>query len=464
LEPTIVAPQMPHDVFISHSTAEKLTANAICNELESVGIRCWILPRDLNIGIPWGQSIANAVASCRIMIVVFTDYACRSDRIERELECAFNSGVIIIPFRTESTAFVSLSDSTPDSVHWLDALTPEVGTRLRSLCALVRGLLFGQRNDTPVLNTLTIGGPTEIQRLHSDRVAELHRFSPTENEGQLSKYDTVTASPDSDLAGNSQSAVEQIGGYEQKPKEIAESSRRQPRQRSTMRAVEALLLTLTPFLLVLGVGFWRMKTNSGLPKPNTAMAMALPTGKIAAEKIPIEEEFAAWDPGWGTPDGNWNVTDGKLRITPLLNSSALLINQKRGFKDAEVAVDVAMSRGENMGQLGGLIFWAKGYNDCYAMVVSADGRFAVGRKLVGRWINPIAKTENTAVKTGIGQVNKLRIRTQGNLLTAYVNDNQVATLVGEPPQGVGYIGLYGESAETSQNIWDFTTVTVTGVR
>ena len=325
------------------------------------------------------------------MIFVFADYSRRSDRIERQLECAFNSGAIIIPFRTESVTLVSSSGL--DSVHWLDALTPDMGTRLRSLSALVRGLLFRQRNDAPVLK---------------------------------------------------------------------ESSRRQPRQTSTMGATKALLLTVTPLLLVLGVGFWRTKTNSGLPKPNTAMA--LPAGKVAAEKIPIEDEFAAWDPGWGTPDGNWSVTDGKLRITPLLNSSALLINKKRGFKDAEVAVDVAMSRGESMGQLGGLIFWAKGYNDCYAMVVSADGRFAVGRKLVGRWINPIAKTENTAVKTGIGQVNKLRIRTQGNLLTAYVNDIQVATLVGEPPQGAGYIGLYGESAETSQNIWDFTTVTVTGVR
>ena len=457
-----MVPQMPHDVFISHSTNEKLTANAICNELESAGIRCWILPRDLNIEIPCDQSIANAVASCRIMIVVFADYACRSDRIERQLECAFNSGVIIIPFGTESTALVGLSESPLDSVHWLDALTPDMGTRLRSLCALVQGLLFRQRNDASVLNTLTIGEPTEIQRLPSDRVAELHRFSPTENEGQLSKHDTVAASPDSDLAGNSQSTVPQIGGNEQKPKEIAESSRRQPRQTSTMGAIKALLLTLAPLLLVLGVGFLHTKTNSGLPKPNTAMA--LPTGKEAAEKIPIEDEFPAWDPGWGKPDGNWSVTDGKLRITPLLNSSALLINQKRGFKDAEIAVDVAMSRGENMGQLGGLIFWAKGYNDFYAMVVSADGRFAVGHKLVGRWINPIAKTENIAVKTGIGQVNKLRIRTQGNVLTAYVNGIQVATLVGEPPKGTGYIGLYGESAETSQNIWDFTTVAVTGVR
>ena len=147
----------------------------------------------------------------------------------------------------------------------------------------------------------------------------------------------------------------------------------------------------------------------------------MPTGKVAAEKVPIEDEFAAWDPGWGTPDGNWSVTDGKLRITPLLNSSALLINQKRGFKDAEVAVDVAMSRGESMGQLGGLIFWAKGYNDCYAMVVSADGRFAVGRKLVGRWINPIAKTENTAVKTGIGQVKQIAHPNSGKTLAPHMS-------------------------------------------
>ena len=60
-------------------------------------------------GIPWEQSVANAAASCRIMIFVFADYFRRSDRIERQLECAFNSGAIIIPFRTESVTLVSSS-------------------------------------------------------------------------------------------------------------------------------------------------------------------------------------------------------------------------------------------------------------------------------------------------------------------------------------------------------------------
>jgi hypothetical protein len=451
---------MPHDVFISHSTAGKLAANAICNELESVGIRCWILPRDLHIGVPWDQSIANAVAGCRIMIVVFANYAGRSDRIERQLECAYNSGVIIIPFRTEANATVSLLDSPLESAHWIDAVTPEMRMRLRALCDLVQGLLYRQSNDASGPSAWAIAHPHETRRLCKDRVAELPRLNPIKNEEQLPSRDTVSEPSESAAGGNLQSAVEEIGQGEQQSQALTEPPRRQARQKPKTSITKALLLTLTPLLAILGLGFWQTRTDFKVrsAKPNSTVTS--PTVAPGIEKIRTEERLPGWDPGWGKPDANWSVTDGKLRITPLLNSSALLINQKQGFKDADVTVDVEMSKGEDLSQLGGMIFWAKGYNDCYAMVVSADGRFAVGRKLVGRWINPIAKTENASVKTGIRQLNKLRIRTQGNHLTAYVNGVEVATLVGEPPEGAGYIGLYGESAETSQNIWDFTNVIV----
>jgi hypothetical protein len=58
----------------------------------------------------------------------------------------------------------------------------------------------------------------------------------------------------------------------------------------------------------------------------------------------------------------------------------------------------------------------------------------------------------------------LRVKTEGNLLTAFINDVQVATLTGEPPPGPWYIGLYGESAERTQNVWEFSSVTVTSMR
>ena len=38
---------MERMVFISHSTADKTIADAICHRLEEAGVRCWIAPRDI---------------------------------------------------------------------------------------------------------------------------------------------------------------------------------------------------------------------------------------------------------------------------------------------------------------------------------------------------------------------------------------------------------------------------------
>jgi hypothetical protein len=89
---------------------------------------------------------------------------------------------------------------------------------------------------------------------------------------------------------------------------IAERIGRKARQTSKTGAVKALLLTVTPFLLVLGVGFWRTKNDlkSGLPKQKGAIIT--PASKKAADRGETEYvEYAAWDPGWGTSDANWSV-------------------------------------------------------------------------------------------------------------------------------------------------------------
>jgi TIR domain len=447
--PPIAHAAMPHDVVISHSTPGKLTASAICSELESNGIRCWILPRDLNIGIAWDQSIANAVRCCRIMIVVLSDYASRSDRVERQLEHAFNSEVIIIPFRTESTSVVSDPQPSLDSVHWLDATTPEMRHRLRSLSDLVRGLIVRQMDGPLPLRALAMG-QEEIPPLRIERLTELPRPDVTKDKLPLAANNAVAELSEADseknpLEGVVESVSEGDGGAVQRPKKA-----------SKWLPIKALLLMLLPFAIVCSIGLWHAKDRS----KSVAAATASTTPPIAM-KVQHQDKFAASDPGWGTLDANWTATDGRLQVTPLLNSSAVLINHARGFTDAEISAEIVMSKGDDLDQLGGLIFWAKDYNDCYALVVSADGKFALGRKLIGRWINPIAKTGNAAIKTGIGQTNKLRVRTAGNLLTASINDIQVATVAGEPPQGISYIGLYGESAETTQNAWEFSNVTVT---
>jgi hypothetical protein len=446
---------MPHDVVISHSTAGKLTADAICSELESIGIRCWILPRDLSIGIGWDQSVANAVASCRVMVVVLSDYANRSDRVDRQLEHAFNNGLIIIPFRAEFNPVPA--EPQLDSVHWLDAVTPEIAQRLRSLRDLVRGLTpYPQDVPSPVM-ALT-AGEKEIPQLRVEEIAD-----PPDREKTTDKMSLPAGGPVQEVASEETKrppVLEVVA--EDKLKDHGRAAR-PPKKASKWAPLKALLLVLLPFAIICGLGVWQVKKGPlWATRPReTATASLTPPATV---KVQRQEKFAASDPGWGTLDANWLVADGRLQVKPLLNSSAVLINHTRGFTDAEISADIVMSKGEDLDQLGGLIFWAKDYNDCYALVVSADGKFAVGRKLIGRWINPIAKTGNTAIKTGIGQINKLRVRTEGSLLTASINDIQVASVSGDPPQGVSYIGLYGESAETTQNVWEFTNVVVTSAR
>ena len=56
---------MAHDVFISHSHADKPAADAACAALEAKGIRCWIAPRDINPGQDWAASIVEAIRGAR---------------------------------------------------------------------------------------------------------------------------------------------------------------------------------------------------------------------------------------------------------------------------------------------------------------------------------------------------------------------------------------------------------------
>ena len=451
---------MSHDVFINHSTAGKLTAYAICSELESVGIRCWILPRDLNVGLGWDQSITNAVACSQVMIVVLTDYASRSDRVDRQLELAFNHGVIVVPFRAESNPIVCEPPASPELVHWLDAVTPEIAQRLRSLCQLVRSLI--RRPSDDLLNSEALQlGPEEVPRLNLERMVGLPRSAAV----PIEIVPTTTSVGQEALElGSAIAAPPTLSDLDQAELPSKEPDFKLHKNSPKSLRAKALLLVLFPFFVICGIGTWQMKKGHDSRTAKPAIEAIPSVAPPLAEKVQHQEKFSATNPGWGTLDANWSVANGRLRVTPLLNSSAVLINHDRGFGDAEITGEVLMSKGDDLDQLGGIIFWAKDYNDCYAFVISADGKFAVGRKLIGRWINPIAKTGNPAIKTGIGESNRLRVKTEGNLLTAFINDIQVATLTGEPPIGLSYIGLYGESAETTQNVWEFSSVTVTSMQ
>ena len=59
---------MAHDIFISYASKDKTVADAVCASLENRKIRCWIAPRDVLPGIPYGEAIINGISQSRITV------------------------------------------------------------------------------------------------------------------------------------------------------------------------------------------------------------------------------------------------------------------------------------------------------------------------------------------------------------------------------------------------------------
>lgn len=132
---------MPHDVFVSYSSDDKPTADAVCATLESKGIRCWIAPRDILPGADWGGAIVDAIHASRVMVLVYSAKANDSPQIKREVERAVNRGLTVIPFRIQDVPMSTTLEYFMSMPHWLDALTPPLQQHLDKLADTTRLLL-----------------------------------------------------------------------------------------------------------------------------------------------------------------------------------------------------------------------------------------------------------------------------------------------------------------------------------
>ena len=191
-----------------------------------------------------------------------------------------------------------------------------------------------------------------------------------------------------------------------------------------------------------------------------AILLLLPVLSALADEILYEDNFTNLDPSWGTPSERLSVKDGKLTLKPAPNTTESILNQSNVFDDADIRVEVIVPAGD-ANVPGGLIFWAKDHSNFYCLCIDAAGYFKISRYVTDRWLQPVGWIENEAINKGIGQVNKLRVVTKGRQATAYINDKQVTTFDGQPPQGGGCVGVSGGSPENAQNTWQFANLQVT---
>jgi hypothetical protein len=132
---------MAHDVFISHSTSNRPVANAVCAALESIGIRCWIAPRDVLPGRSYSGEITRAIQQSRAFVLIFSEHSNNSEQVLREVQLAANSRLHIVQFRIDAVVPSDDLEYYLSGPHWLDAVTPPLEGHLEQLKSSMKALL-----------------------------------------------------------------------------------------------------------------------------------------------------------------------------------------------------------------------------------------------------------------------------------------------------------------------------------
>lgn len=126
--------------FVSHSSKDKLIADAICARLENQGIRCWIAPRDVDPGRDYSDQIAEALEKSTVMVMVVSSGSNSSRHVKSEIDRAFSLGQIIVPFRVENIELEKGLAYYLSKTHWLDAVSPPLEQHIDHLAATIRKL------------------------------------------------------------------------------------------------------------------------------------------------------------------------------------------------------------------------------------------------------------------------------------------------------------------------------------
>ena len=194
-----------------------------------------------------------------------------------------------------------------------------------------------------------------------------------------------------------------------------------------------------------------------MKRQRAALAMAMAVVLLAvtagmASKVLFEDRFTALDPAWGAAGPIMDVKDGKLIITPEMNTSQTVLNQGNVFpNDAEGSFAMTFVKAPAPGWGSGLVFWARDYNEYYAVLLNPEGWFAVQRYVAGRYLLPVAWRESDAIKQGEGAENQVKVVTKANKATVFINGKEVISLSGQPPQGGTLIGFKVASGPEGSN-------------
>jgi len=116
-------PRYVFDVFISHSSKDKVVADALKHRLEASSVRTWKAPDNILPGQAWEEAITGAISICKITLLICSADSQDSQQVKRELTLAASMNKVIIRFRIQDLKPEGTFAYYLTNTHWLDAFS-----------------------------------------------------------------------------------------------------------------------------------------------------------------------------------------------------------------------------------------------------------------------------------------------------------------------------------------------------
>lgn len=142
-------------------------------------------------------------------------------------------------------------------------------------------------------------------------------------------------------------------------------------------------------------------------------------------KLPLKESFSSNTNSWN-PDNvdnySSNVSGGKLNIHRKKEGGIFISKDVDIDTSKDFVIETSISR-QKSGASGlyGFTFGRKNSSNEFTFLISTNGSYMFRKFDNDKYHKIIPFTTNTAVKTGIGESNKIKISKHGNILRFYIN-------------------------------------------
>jgi TolB-like protein len=145
------------DVFVSYASPDVAIANAIVENLEQRGIRCWMAPRDVKPGTVYADAIIRAINEARALVLVLSSSAMASEHVCREVERAGSKHKQIVAVRVDAVELSAELEYFLSRSQWIDVAALGMPAALVQLTEAVG------RYSTPPSKSSPLSGLTATQ-------------------------------------------------------------------------------------------------------------------------------------------------------------------------------------------------------------------------------------------------------------------------------------------------------------